>query len=897
MSLFQNDDVHCAHNNDLCNGFEYFSKNKEEQLRQLKPFADKDSAYLTDLIRKAWNSFSANDKAIYHEEAGVVLPEVEKRAIVREDSDADDYDAGFSPSNNDGMDKPEVDKDNAKLLPKSFGPVRNYRYGRTYPAIIYIIEMNSILLQDKHFASSQKGLIKMLWLKGWILLSQEQREEYAERSRKNWTAHTNGSTYQQIADAEFADFVEALDPEADVIAVRMLSEDLCSHELFGSNYMGEQLFYKFTSTQRDEYYEMAHHHRVDKKACELFEKEELSEHVKGSYCMECDFKNLNATKKKYYLEKAEEIIQKYQDNLRKGIRDTASIEDYDAIPVLKEMIYPDSNDKNLCAFNVYLNKMRPLLCQEPGMEMMRCFELNLILKQRWNTLNSEKKQIFYEALSQIADIKKQISERKLKDYNFFQTDNWDEIFYDDLSAEEKLLFKEKKFAVRRQLLEDFPDVKDYFYWKHTNKRYPKSIQDPYEYDTTLKEYSGKPFIVRQVFNSCVADWFQTTDPKGIKEHQAFHMFAEEVCTHCGDGLSELSKWERWFELSDDQQAEYYNKLLLSRYKSSALWKYYQKVDPTDDESNIFCTKCGFDSMDKAEKKAYMKKGKRAIQRGLDKDMEKEQRYRAKENRRLRKRYHSWPKEDTKKLYVKHVEACFRPKMLVNPNQSLEWNAFYPYFRKHIKSFSKDPENQHLPYSRICEKVEQSFWDLPDAERKQYFDTVLRYVELKKQMEPLRCVDFYLESMDENRELKTETATLSDSDDDDDVDRALNEKKMMQARAKLLHDNPDLTDYFYFEKSLNCSSNESDDDDEDSTDEEFREKLVPTPFMCYVQAVRPLMEQEDPEFAEMYPFEQRWAIMQSWKKLSKKQKAVYYEKHERVEGRVKVKQLFKNLSCI
>uniref|UniRef100_A0A7E4VIN6 HMG box domain-containing protein n=1 Tax=Panagrellus redivivus TaxID=6233 RepID=A0A7E4VIN6_PANRE len=816
MPSIDGDDVHCDHLTSKCAGFEYFSNNKEEQLRQLKSFADKDSAYLTELIRKAWNSFSANDKAIYHEEANVTPADLEEWIVQKGDSDVGD----------------NTDKCSSEPFYYCRGDV-------TSPYIIYIREMNSIIVQD-HFASNQKGNIKMLWLKGWMLLRQEQREEYGERSKKKWICYRKESTFQQIANREYSEFETAVGNEMDSMAGIAFRDDICLHGWSSTNHMSVQLFFKCTPSQRDEYYDKGYRNSVTKKAYELFGKDKLTE---GH--------NLNDAEKKSYLEKAEKIVQNFIKSFKKGIKDTASIEDYDAVPVFKE--WHNSWDLSLDdrAFNVYLIKTRPVLWKEPGMENKRCFELNLILKQRWNTLKPEEKLTYHEAVVRIGTIEEEIIKRKLKGYNFFQI-GYNNVDYSELTAEEKLQFNGKKLTDRKQLLEDYPDLTEYFAWEPVRQhdRYKAKHHKIPEYDVKIKEYSGKPFIVKE---GVVWYWFKDSD---TKERSAFVTFEKELCTHCSDGLDATTKWRRWLELSDAQQAEYYEKYISKMQKEKALWEYCY---------------CGFDSLEEAEKKIYMKKVKRKVDRKLHRETAKAQEKAAKN----KKKNDRVPKSDASHLYIEHVRAYYRPKMEVSPYRSLEFNAFLPYFKKHISSFLKDPKNQHLPYARTCEKVEQSFWDLPDDKRKPYFDAVIRCVKLVKLLERLRDVYSYFDH-------KTKISTLHFYNLSE-ADQADYEKQLLEARVQLLRDNPDLTDYFYFRYSAFDSSDESDEDNE-SVDSG---KKIPTALMCFFHSVCPIMQQ-DPKFKKKGEFQQRQIMKKAWKKLSKEQKAVYYEKQQRVQSRAEMK---------
>uniref|UniRef100_A0A7E4VGW4 HMG box domain-containing protein n=1 Tax=Panagrellus redivivus TaxID=6233 RepID=A0A7E4VGW4_PANRE len=871
MSSIDSSDVHCDHSTaDLCTGFEYFSKNKEEQLRQLKSFADKDSAYLTDLILKAWDSFSANDKAIYHEEANVIPADLEEWIIEKADPEVSDDEDEKDSFNKDEYESENVDYDKYYSLSKRKEPFNFCRIGVTYPTIIYMREMNSIIVQDASFSSNQKDSIKMLWLGGWILLRQEQREEYGLRSKKNWICRNKGSVYQQIAEKEFAKFEEALSNEEDHMALTTLRNDLCPHDGFGDNFMTKMLFFKMTPSQRDEYYEKGYWHRISEKAFELFTKEELTDdHVKGSYCMECDFTNLNDADKKCYLEKAAKIVHNYFENLRKGINDTASIEDYDAIPVFKESRY--SWNENRSAFNIYAMKMRPSLLQEPGMADKRNFELNLILQQRWNAMESEDRYIYEECVTQVKEMKEKISERCLCSYNFFQTEKYETIIYSKLSAEEKVKFNEKKLADRRQLLEDYPNLMEYFAWQHAEEPYRQKEYKIPEYDTQMKEYPGKPFIIKQIFLK--PDWLETLDPKGIMEQEAFYTFAKQLCTHQRDGLDVAAKWQRWLELSDAQKAKYYKKYRLQMIEAEARVQHWRKADPTNNESNMYCTRCGFDNLDKSEQNTYMKKAKRIAERTMKRDLKKVQNQLAKEERDDKRYYRDHvPKHDTTHLFVEDYYAQYHFKTLVvSPHRSLESNAFYPYFEKHISSFTKDPDNQHLSYSRICEKVEQSFWDLPEAERKPYFDVVIRYIDLKNLLDLHTWADLYFEYVNKDSTLKF--------DDLSDEDQAAYEKKVLEARVQLLRDNPDITDYVYFYTGnwVHCDAEGA-----------MVNLLVPTPFMCFIHEVRPIMEQKDRKFKKKDELEKRWIMKDAWNKLSKEQKAVYYEKQRRVQDRVKVK---------
>uniref|UniRef100_A0A7E4VGS7 HMG box domain-containing protein n=1 Tax=Panagrellus redivivus TaxID=6233 RepID=A0A7E4VGS7_PANRE len=846
MPSIQSDDVNCTHPlNDLCDGFEHFSQNKEEQLRQLKPFADKDSAYLTNLIRKAWDSFSANDKAIYHEEANVTTADLEEWIIEEEESDF-----GVDEDNSPNL---ELAENSDNPLSEKKEPFHFCLDNVAYPSIIYIGELNRIIVQDDYFSSNQKGIARMLLHIGWTQLRQEQREEYAEKSKKKWICFKKGSTYQHIAKAEFDEFVKALDNKEDFIALEALREDACPHRdsLFNWHHRMHELFFVLTPSQRDEYYDMGYRHRTSKIAWKLFAKDKLLEdHAEGSYCFECEFDKLNDPEKKKYLEKATKIVQNYRQNLRKGIEDTASIDDYDAVPC--HLCWGSELDER--AFEVYLLKMRPVLWKTPKLENKRYFELNLILKQRWATLTLEEKQPYYE------------------------TEKGGVIVYSNLSAEEKIKFNEKALLARKQLLKDYPDLKEYFGWMHANKPNHNRWHVDTKCDVTLKEYSGKPFIVKQKITS---DWFAGADYKELK---AYETFEGEVCTHFKGGLNSDAEWKKWMELTDAEQAQYYKKYLKITHNTVAMSQYFHKVDPAYDETNMTCNYCGFDRLDKAEKKDYMKKSKRRVIRIIKRELKERQKRLAEKELEDKSADHPKPQpdSDTTHFYIEDVDAYYSSKLTVHSRESLEFNAFYPYFKKHIKSFSKDPENQHLPYSRICEKVEQSFWDLPDEERKSYFNAVIRYVELEKQMDPLRGGYSYF--VHENKNTTLRFYGMSEGE------RPFYEKGMMQARVKLLRDNPDLSDYFYFEKRCNSPSQKS-YYSEDSEDKNCQEKRIPTAFMCYVHAVRPLMKQQDPIFRKKFVDQQKWILGMKWSEFNEEQKAVYYEKQQRVEDRVNVKQFF------
>uniref|UniRef100_A0A7E4VJN2 HMG box domain-containing protein n=1 Tax=Panagrellus redivivus TaxID=6233 RepID=A0A7E4VJN2_PANRE len=733
MSSIQSEAVQCAHNSNLCDGFVYFFQNKEEQLRQLKPFADKDSVYLTDLIRKAWNSFTDNDKAIYHEEANVTPADLEELIIGEEESDfGDDEDKSPNLENNDN------------LSPEKKEPFHIDHYDAAFPSIIYIGELNRIIVQDDYFSSNQKEIPRMLLHIGWTQLRQNQREEYIEKSKKGFICRKKGSPYHQIAKAEFDEFVEKIDNKEDQTALDALSKDACPHQdsIFNWHYRAEELFFVLTPSQRDEYYDMGYRHRTSKIARKLFANDKfLEDHVEGSNCMNCNFDHLQAADKKEYLKKATKIVQNCRSNLGNAVL-------YD-------------------------------MC--------------------WGT--------------------------------------------------------------------------------HAHKPDRRDQHNKSEFDTKLKEYSGKPFIVKQKFE---LDWLSGAD---YKELRAYKTFEHEVCTHFKGGLNSDAKWKKWMELTDAQQAQYYKKYLKNTHKTVAMSQYFHKVDPAFDQTNMYCNYCGFDRLDKAEKKDYMKKSKRRVIRIIKKELKESRKRLAKEE--LEKKSADGPEplpdSDTTHLYIEDVDVYYVSKMNVHLCDSLEYNAFLPYLKKHIKSFSKDPENQHLPYSRICEKVEQSFWDLLDDKRKPYFDAVIRYVELKKLLEPLSSGDSYCAHVNKNSTLRFYHMSKAD--------QAVYEKQLLEARVKLLRANPDLTDYFYYKRRSRRNIHEPYSHVEDSKDKNCHEKRIPTAFMCYVHAVCPLKKQQDPIFKKNTVYQQKWILGMKWSEFDEKQKAVYYEKQRRVQDRVNVKQFF------
>uniref|UniRef100_A0A7E4W8I9 HMG box domain-containing protein n=1 Tax=Panagrellus redivivus TaxID=6233 RepID=A0A7E4W8I9_PANRE len=553
----------------------------------------------------------------------------------------------------------------------------------------------------------------------------------------------------------------------DVKAINQYLDSLpCSHgELTYNTDAILRKWLQLSTAEQAGFYDMVYQENVDEKAHEILLrefKEAAQDRVKRTYCVECDYNKLSEMEKEPYYEKAKQVLKAEKEADGKGKVDDGSRFISDIAIIISVLNYVNYGTVDERSFLLYCRKMRPQLLMEPGMFDKHHFQQFLILEDRWRKLSKEKKEVYYKMDARKKLILTEMTKRELNYCNIANRLGHDE--------DKKEEYTEEAKRNRIQLVKDFPDFYDLIYEEANDGSFAlqsNADQSVLEYEYYLHRYGP----CRDAY------WTIGKMIEGADEN-AFTMFKEDVCPH-KNGLLNSILWDKWFELTESQQEEYYEKSDMKQWESKALFLY-----ECEDNFKTHC-ECEFETFEKV-RPVWIEK--------------------AKENGPL---YDDEPEQDPPNdpnVWIEDLNSTYCPKFLWY-YESMEDKAIYSHVYYNWLSVKHDPEVKEKRKIRVCRKFEEEFRNSPEI-REQRYAEIRRNKELydeakkrflspamnyKKEVEELRPkpddADF-----DDSAEIWKRWRNLSDDE------KAVYDEKAKQARMQLMEDFPDFNNYFYWEKS-------------------------------------------------------------------------------------------------
>uniref|UniRef100_A0A7E4W2Q1 HMG box domain-containing protein n=1 Tax=Panagrellus redivivus TaxID=6233 RepID=A0A7E4W2Q1_PANRE len=470
----------------------FFFAEKAPLLRNLKPYAKSSDADLNKVLDRIWKNYVIKAKTYSHYE-------VLRSAQLIRGLDTTGYLASLKKAQNE--------KSEYKI----------------HPQYQYLKEMRDILLRDPLFVQRHLDDMYEILEAGMKMLTPDESKMLAKRAYwdtfMNYDAQKASNLKEDATDDQELPIIIMDDFENHAYNRFQKTLTLMKTVFKTSDVLPQ--WSQLSEEDRQPYYQEARLCVIAHRAYTLFWNE-----ASNGYMQNFDETNPDKrTVKKTWIEMSLESRQTYFDKAKENVlTDTVNgrngmgelyrkDEDKISDPAELEFVYPREilEFKNN-GFAIFVNHKRPELLKEPGMKEKQYFYLNLVLRDRWNTLSIEECQE-YES---IANSMKKADEETAKK-----------------ESSKPLLIKKLKSSVPK------PDNRICA---------PKLLTDEADYDAFL-EYS------------------QTTKEAGFTE------------------LTEAELWQKWIELSPEEQENYYGRVL-----SDQAFLLYKKdfghVELRQDMSNI-----------------------------------------------------------------------------------------------------------------------------------------------------------------------------------------------------------------------------------------------------------------------------------------------------------------------